>query len=269
MVHYTLEKSDDVKKCFANLYDIVNYLRDPKDGCPWDKEQTTSDIIRSLQGELYEYVDALLDKDTGHQSEEIGDVFLNIFLLLKIHDQTGDFKASDAINDACEKYIRRHPHVFANVKAETSEEVLKNWAQIKKTVEGRTDSNEDFFSNVEKSAPELERCYKISKKAAKVGFEWANIEGVYDKVNEELEEVKEANTEEERLEELGDVLFSVVNLCRWYKIKPQDALAYANLKFTKRFNKVIGEVKKEGKEAENLTPAEWDEFWNIVKNNKV
>ena len=265
MIDYTLHKSDDVAKDMENLYDIVTCLRDPENGCPWDKEQMPADIIRSMQGEIYEYIDALNDGDKPHQSEELGDVFLNLFLLGKIHDQNGDFSLAECLNDACDKYIRRHPHVFSNVDVKNTEEVLKNWNRIKKDVEGRRDS-EDFFANISKSAPELERCYSISKKAAKVGFEWPDVDGVYDKVSEELNEVKAARNDIETLDELGDLLFIVVNLCRFKHVKPTDALSYANNKFTKRFNILLNEMKSRGLEFENMTPEIWDELWNIAKS---
>ena len=265
MIDYTLNKSDDVAKDMENLYDIVTCLRDPENGCPWDKEQMPRDIIRSMQGEIYEYIDALNDDDKPHQSEELGDVFLNMFLLGKIHDQNGDFSLAECLNDACDKYVRRHPHVFSNVDVKDTAEVLQNWNRIKKDVEGRTQDEEDFFANVSKSAPELERCYSISKKAAKVGFEWPDIDGVYDKVTEEFNEVKSAITDEETLEELGDLLFIVVNLCRFKHIKPTDALNYANNKFTKRFNILLKEMKSRGYEFETMTPETWDELWNIAK----
>ena len=265
MIDYTLNKSDDVAKDMENLYDIVTCLRDPENGCPWDKEQMPRDIIRSMQGEISEYIDALNDDDKPHQSEELGDVFLNMFLLGKIHDQNGDFSLAECLNDACDKYVRRHPHVFSNVDVKDTAEVLQNWNRIKKDVEGRTQDEEDFFANVSKSAPELERCYSISKKAAKVGFEWPDIDGVYDKVTEEFNEVKSAITDEETLEELGDLLFIVVNLCRFKHIKPTDALNYANNKFTKRFNILLKEMKSRGYEFETMTPETWDELWNIAK----
>ncbi len=266
MIEYTLKKSEDINQCFKNLYDIVTFLRDPKDGCPWDKEQLPADIIRSMQGEIYEYIDALCDNDNSHVSEELGDVFLNLFLLGKIHDQNGDFSLTDCINDACEKYIRRHPHVFNDQKLETSSEVLDNWQKIKKDVEGRKDDEKDFFRGIERNAPELERCYKISKKAAKVGFEWKDVQGVFDKVNEELAEVKNAHGEKEITDELGDVLFSVVNLCRYMHVKPQDALQSANRKFILRFNRMYENVQNDGKNLEELTDEQWDNYWNEAKS---
>ncbi|MBP5163335.1 MAG: nucleoside triphosphate pyrophosphohydrolase, partial [Spirochaetales bacterium] len=148
MIEYELKKTDDIRKNMSNLYDIVEFLRDPKDGCPWDKEQMPRDIIRSMQGEIYEYVDALNDNDKPHQSEELGDVFLNLFLLGKIHDQNGDFSLAQCLNDACDKYIRRHPHVFSTTEVKNTEEVLKNWNQIKKEKEGRKASETDFFDGV-------------------------------------------------------------------------------------------------------------------------
>ncbi len=267
MIDYKLNKSDDVCQDMKNLYDIVTCLRDPKDGCPWDKEQMPRDIIRSMQGEIYEYVDALNDNDKAHQSEELGDVFLNLFLLGKIHDQNGDFSLADCLNDACEKYIRRHPHVFSDVHVDNTEQVLSNWNRIKKENEGRRQSSDDFFEGVPKSAPELERCYSISKKAVKVGFDWHDTEGVYEKVKEELDEVMEAETDEQVMEELGDLLFTVVNLCRKKHIKPQDALAFANRKFVRRFNYVNKIVTDNNMDYESLTDDQWDDFWNIAKHN--
>ena len=265
MIEYELHKTDDVATDMKNLYDIVTFLRDPVDGCPWDKEQMPRDIIRSMQGEIYEYVDALNDGDKPHQSEELGDVFLNLFLLGKIHDQNGDFSLADCLNDACEKYIRRHPHVFSNTEVKDTAEVLRNWNRIKKEKEGRTEASDDFFDGVPKSAPELERCYGISKKAVKVGFEWPDVEGVVDKVKEELQEVMDAETDEQTMEELGDLLFTVVNLCRKKHVKPQDALSYANNKFTGRFN-ILRKLADERKLVlEDLTPEKYDELWNEAK----
>lgn len=265
MIDYTLEKATEPKKGFANLYDIVNYLRDPINGCPWDREQMPADIIRSMQGEIYEYIDALNEGDLAHQSEELGDVFLNLFLLAKIHDQNGDFSLADCLNDACEKYIRRHPHVFSNVNVSNSAEVLSNWQKIKKEVEGRKTT---LFDNIPKAAPELERCYKISKEVAKLGFEWPNINGVYDKVEEEFTEVKEANTLDEKCEEIGDLLFTVVQIARFNHIKPQDALAKANLKFIHRFNKVIELASAQGLSVENLNQEQLNSFWQQAKNDE-
>lgn len=262
MIDFKFEANDDIIHGYKSLWDIVGFLRDPEEGCPWDKEQQPIDIIRNLQGEVYEYLDALEEKDNEHIKEELGDIYLSLFLLTKIHDQNGDFKASDSINDACEKYIRRHPHVFSNIQAETSEQVLNNWDKIKRDIEGRKDNPDDFFAKIEKNAPELERCYKISKKATKVGFEWKDCNGVFDKVYEELQEVKDAKDEDNLTEELGDVLFSVVNLCRWKKVKPQDALHKANSKFIKRFNTL---VKLADKPLEELSYDEWDELWNKSK----
>lgn len=269
MIDYQLIKTDDVCQNMKNLYDIVTFLRDPKDGCPWDKEQMPRDIVRSMQGEIYEYVDALNENDKPHQREELGDVFLNLFLLGKIHDQNGDFSLADCLNEACEKYIRRHPHVFSDVHVNNTAEVLMNWNQIKKEKEGRKASEEDFFDGIPKDEPELERCYQISKKAVKVGFDWPDEKGVYDKIHEELDEVMEAKTEENKMEELGDVLFTVVNLCRKMHIKPQDALSYANTKFIRRFNVVNRLVKERKLQYEKLTDKQWDDLWNIAKKECI
>ena len=265
MVDYNYKNSDNIDDAFSSLYKIVTFLRDPKHGCPWDREQTPETIIRSMQGEIYEYIDALSEKNKNHIKEELGDVFLNLFLLLKIHDQQGDFSAVSAINEACEKYIRRHPHVFADTTLHTSEEVVENWQKIKKEKEGRSEDKNDFFLNIPVGMPELERCLKISKKAAKVGFEWKDINGVYDKVNEELTESKNTTNSEEDLDEFGDVLFSVINLCRFKKINPSDALSHANRKFIKRFNKVYELAQKENLKLEDLSSEKWNDLWNQAK----
>lgn len=264
MIDYTLVKSNDPCQSMRSLYEIVTCLRDPKDGCPWDKEQMPRDMIRSMMGEIYEYIDALNDEDKPHQSEELGDVFLNLFLLGNIHDQNGDFDLSECINDACEKYIRRHPHVFSNVKAENTDEVLANWKRIKVEQEGRSEKK-DFFDGISNSAPELDKCYDLSKKAAKVGFDWPNEAQVAEKVKEELAEVLDAQTPEHKMEELGDLLFTVVQMCRKNHIKPSDAMGYANNKFMKRFRVVESLANEQGLELNNLTEKQWDDFWNAAK----
>lgn len=267
MIDYTLVRSDDETKAMKSLYEVVSCLRDPKDGCPWDKEQMPRDIIRSMQSEIYEYVDALNDKDLPHQSEELGDVFMNLFLLGKIHDQNGDFNLATCLDDASEKYIRRHPHVFSDVNVENTADVLKNWNRIKVEQEGRKPSEENFFEGVSNSAPELEKCYSISKKAAKVGFDWHDESGVVNKVKEELDEVVSSETPEHKMEELGDLLFTVVQLCRKNHIKPTDALNYANNKFVKRFNEVNRLAKESNMELSVLSDQQWDDLWNQAKKN--
>ncbi len=265
MINYKFERKDNVNDAFSSLYQIVSFLRDPENGCPWDKEQTPKDIIRSMQGEIYEYIDALLEGKKDHVKEELGDIFLNLFLLAKIHDQEGDFSTTSVLNDTCEKYIRRHPHVFSDVTLKTAGDVIENWQKIKKEKEGRKDDLNDFFSNIPINMPEIEKCYKISKKAAKVGFEWSNLDGVYDKLNEEINESKNTKNKDEDLEELGDILFTAVNLCRYKKINPADALSYSNRKFMIRFNKVFKLAQEAGKKLEELTFEEWDYYWSQAK----
>lgn len=265
MIDYDFHKADNVNDGMTNLYQIVTYLRDPVDGCPWDKEQTPKDMIRDLQGEVFEYLDALSDGDTEHQKEELGDVFLSLFLLGKIHDQIGDFSLTDCLNDACEKYIRRHPHVFSNAQVGNTDDVLKNWDLIKKNVEGRKEDTSRFFNNIERNMPELERCYKISKKAAKAGFEWKTAEDVADKVREEIDEVFTAKNADEIEDELGDVLFAAVNLCRFLHVKPQDALQRSNAKFIRRFEWVYKKANEQGLEINNLSYEQMNNLWDQAK----
>ena len=266
MIDYKFKRADNTADAMKNLYQIVKYLRDPEDGCPWDREQTVQDMIRDLQGEVYEYIDALSENDADHEKEELGDIFLSLFLLGRIHEENGDFGLTDCLNECCEKYIRRHPHVFSDVKVQNTEDVLNNWEKIKKNVEGRTEDRDNFFSNIERNMPELERCYKISKKAAKVGFEWPDFNGVICKVREEVNEVE--NADNENLEaELGDVLFAAVNMCRFSHIRPQDALQHANNKFINRFNMVCKLAENQNLKLESLTDKQWNDFWNEAKKS--
>ena len=262
MIDFDFKGSDDVNVCFSKFYEMIRHLRA---NCPWDSVQTPATMSRSIQGELYEYIDSIAEGDKDHQKEELGDLFMNLFLMLAIHDDSGDFSDSSVLSEACAKYIRRHPHVFGSEKAETVDQVLSNWQTIKRDVEGRKSDASDFFNDIPNSSPELERCYKISKKAAGVGFEWPDIEGVYGKVCEELGEVRAATTDDEIEDELGDVLFTVVNLCRHYHVKPQNALDRANHKFTKRFNILYKLALEQGLDLENLSADQWDDLWKQAK----
>ena len=263
MIDYTFEKADNISSAMKNLYEIVTILRDPEDGCPWDKEQTAKDIVRDLQGEIYEYIDALSEGDNEHIKEELGDVFMSLFLLVAIHNEADNFNLTDCLNETCEKYIRRHPHVFKGEKLENSNDVKTQWEYIKKNVEGRN-TEEGFFGKEIKNIPELERCYRISKKAAGVGFEWDNIGEVAEKVREEINEVENAdkNTIES---ELGDVLFAAVNLCRFSHVKPQDALQHANVKFINRFEYINDYLKKNNLRFSDLSKNQLNELWNQSK----
>jgi tetrapyrrole methylase family protein/MazG family protein len=259
----------DAVKSFDRFFEIVRRLRAP-DGCPWDLEQTPLSLRGSLIEETYECVEAIDEGDAGHICEELGDVFLLAGMISYMHEQAGIFSVSDVLDKLSEKLVRRHPHIFGDVKARNSDEVLVSWARIKVEQEGRK-PKDSILDEVSRALPQLERAFELQKKAAKYGFDWTDVYAVFEKVEEELAEVKEAagETDERALEdELGDLLFSAVNLCRFLKINPSVAMQGANAKFTRRFKYVEAGMKAAGKrvrpaecgpEDRNLMEKLWDE----------
>ncbi|MFA6846677.1 MAG: nucleoside triphosphate pyrophosphohydrolase [Sphaerochaetaceae bacterium] len=273
MINYTYEKKDTLQDAFMQLFDIVRMLRSPE-GCPWDQKQTNKDIAINTLDETYEYLDALQQKDMIGISEELGDVLLNVMMLLEMHNEKPDFDIVQSVNDVCAKLIRRHPHVFSDAKASNSEEVLVLWNKIKKDVEGKTSAENNFFSRVPKSLPPLEMCKEINKQVAKVGFDWPDKQGVIDKVCEELDEVIEADTALDRVQdevemEIGDLLFAVVNYARHLKVDPANALRQSNEKFERRFNGVCELAKQQGIPLEKEQFQKMDALWNQVKEKEV
>ena len=263
-------------EAFQKLYEIVVRLRGPG-GCPWDLEQTPLTLRGDLIEETYECVEAIDEQDPQHVKEELGDLFLLVTMLAYMHEQEGHFTVAEVLQQLSEKLIRRHPHVFENANGAdpslTSEEVLVNWAKIKVEQEGRK-PKDTALDEISRGLPPLDRAWKLQKKAAKAGFDWPDAAGVIAKIKEELCETEAAiataastadNTALE--EELGDLLFSVVNLCRFFKIEPSVALQRTNIKFTERFKHVEKRMKETGQEmnAENLEVM--DRFWNEAKNS--
>jgi tetrapyrrole methylase family protein/MazG family protein len=263
----------DETEAFRKLYDIVVRLRSPG-GCPWDREQTPLSLRGDLIEETYECVEAIDEKDPSHIKEELGDIFLLVTMIAYMHEQEGRFTVGDVLKDISEKLIRRHPHVFDGLKAEdgsalSSDEVLGNWARIKVEQEGRK-PKDSILDEVSRGLPPLDRAWKLQKKAAKAGFDWPDIRGVSAKIEEELEEVlsaaeenadKTPSSQAALEEELGDLLFSVVNLCRYLKVEPSVALQRTNLKFTKRFRHVEKRMKETGQAMTPQILAVMDQFW--------
>lgn len=242
MINYHHQDAETFPEAVDNLYRILTMLRSPE-GCPWDREQTPADVSRALIDETYEYIDALDNKDMLSCSEEIGDVLLNAFMISRIHEEAGDFTPVQSLNAVCAKLVRRHPHVFSDAQVADSSEVLDLWNNIKEQTEGKKAHEEDFFSRVPKSLPKLEEAWEIQKHMRKVGFDWPDIDGVLAKVDEEHGELIEAMKDRENNfdhieEELGDLLFAIVNLARYLKISPSVALHKSNRKVRERFNKV-------------------------------
>jgi tetrapyrrole methylase family protein/MazG family protein len=259
-------KSDNAAPAFQRLADIVARLRGPG-GCPWDREQTPASLRGDLIEETYECVEAIDEKDPDHIKEELGDLFLLVTMISYMHQQEGAFSVADVLNTVSEKLIRRHPHVFGEVKVKDSAEVLDNWAKIKVEQEGRK-PKDSILDEVSRGLPPLDRAWKLQKKAAKAGFDWPDITGVFEKIREEMDEAEEAiqSGDGEQIEkELGDLLFSVVNLCRYVKVEPSVCLNRTNGKFISRFKFVEKRMKETGAEMKKENLALMDSFWEEAK----
>ncbi|PKL12150.1 MAG: nucleoside triphosphate pyrophosphohydrolase [Spirochaetae bacterium HGW-Spirochaetae-8] len=272
MIAYEHQDAKTFEESISKLYQILTMLRSPE-GCPWDREQKPSDISKALLDETYEYIDALRNNDTKHCQEEIGDVLLNAFMILRMHEESSDFAPIEALNTVCAKLVRRHPHVFASASADDSTQVLDLWNSIKENVEGKKRDSENFFSRMPKSLPQLEEACEIQKAMRKVGFDWPDITGVMEKVDEERHELWEAigqlDTDKAHVEEeLGDLLFAIVNLARYLKISPSVALHRANHKIMDRFNKLASMGAQEGIELKADNVEAMNELWNRIKNQK-
>ncbi|AEF80065.1 nucleoside triphosphate pyrophosphohydrolase [Leadbettera azotonutricia] len=252
---------------FEDLYNIIVRLRAP-DGCPWDREQNPLSLRGSLIEETYECVEAIDEGNPAHIKEELGDIFLLVTMIAYMHEQEEKFSVADALENNAEKLIRRHPHVFGDIKVKDSAEVLDNWAKIKVEKEGRK-PKDSLLDEVSRGLPPLDRAWKLQKKAAKAGFDWPDTAGVIAKIKEELEEVTEeiiAQDDPSALEqELGDLLFSVVNLCRYLKVEPSVALQRTNIKFTERFKHVEERMKETGAEMKQENLGLMDKYWEEAK----
>lgn len=269
MIDFTYEKKTTLQDALMQLFAIVTLLRSEQ-GCPWDREQSPKQVSTHLIDETYEYLDAVLSDDKEGQSEELGDVLLNAMMLLEMHQETDPAAGIEALNLVCEKLIRRHPHVFSDQKVANSSEVIDVWNAIKVDVEGKTHQKDDFFSRVPPSLPPLEMANEIQKKIRKAGFDWPDAQGVFDKVQEELAEVVEAyrNSRDEREDlemELGDLLFSAVNLCRFLGFNPSLALHRSNQKMRSRFNALYQRAQAEGVQLNQENLAEMDRLWEEIK----
>jgi tetrapyrrole methylase family protein / MazG family protein len=257
-------------EAFGRLYGIIARLRAP-DGCPWDKEQTPRSLRGNVVEEAYELVEAIDEGDAAHVCEEAGDLYLLATMIPYIYEESGDFSVADSLNGLCDKLIRRHPHVFGDAEASTPDAVVKQWNEIKEKVEGRR-KKDSLLDEVSRALPPLERAYKIQKKAAKAGFDWTSAGEVWDKAREELAEAEEACDQAAASgdraaleEELGDLLYSSVNLARFLKVDPSLALAAANEKFSRRFRHVEKRMAESGKDLRAENMALMDGFWEEAK----
>lgn len=244
------------------LVHIVDRLLGPG-GCPWDIEQTHESLKKYLIEESYEVLDAIDNGDLAKFQEELGDLLLQPLMHTQIERRDSDWGIDEVANTISEKLVRRHPHVFGDLSVADADEVLKNWDRIKSLEKGG--APESILAGVPKGMASLLRAYQVSKRAARAGFEWENIEGVFDKLHEEEAELKEAiqSKDLDAIEsEIGDLLFTVVNIARWAKVEPEEALRKMLNRFTARFTLM---EQRSPRPLSELTPKEWDDLWNQSK----
>lgn len=245
---------------FSRLLDIMDDLREK---CPWDKKQTLESLRHLTIEETYELGDAILDQDLNEVKKELGDLLLHIVFYSKIGSETGDFDIAEVANGICDKLINRHPHIYGDVVVNNEEEVKQNWEKLK-LKEGK----KSVLEGVPKSLPALVKASRIQDKVKGVGFDWEEPHQVWEKVQEELNElqVEVLNQNQDKIEaEFGDVLFSMINYARFLKINPEDALERTNKKFIKRFQYLESKATEIGKSLSEMTLAEMDVFWEEAK----
>lgn len=246
---------------FETLVGIIARLRAP-DGCPWDKEQTHRTLRANLISECYEVLEALDKGDPAKLREELGDLLLQIILHAQIAKDDKEFEIADVIKGIATKIVRRHPHIFGSKKVRDAEEVMHNWEHLKRE---EREAGASALEGVPREMPALAYAYEISRRAVRVGFEWENIEGVIDKLAEEIKEIKDSTGREEKEREYGDLLFTLVNVARWEGIDPEAALREANLKFYRRFSAMEKLCHERGIDFSKLTFKEKDDLWEEVK----
>lgn len=245
---------------FSRLAEIMHEIRQ---NCPWDKIQTHDSLRQYLLEETYEVLEALDDRNYSELKIELGDLLLQVFFHAELAREKGLFDLGDILFEISDKLVRRHPHVFGNEEANSPEKVRANWEQIK-LKEGR----KSVLEGVPKELPSLLRAYRLTSKASKVGFDWNSPEGAFEKLEEEIHELKDemkVGNKEKMEEELGDMLFALVNFSRFYDINPEDALRKTTAKFIRRFTHVEETLQKNGKLPQDSTLEEMDKIWDEAK----
>jgi len=272
MLVYIPASSDDrlSRRSFERLHEIVAILRSPE-GCPWDREQTHQSIRRNFIEETYEAIEALDLDDPDGMKEEFGDVILQVLLHSQMEEETGAFDVFDVLAELNDKLIFRHPHVFGGENAENAEAALRNWEQMKAEEKKRKGlaERQSLLDGIPKDLPALPRAHKVQKKAASVGFDWPNLDGVFAKIEEELGELRQAVREESaerQRDELGDLLFAVVNASRFIKADPEEALAGTNRRFAERFKYIEEQLRISGRSFGDTDLIEMDAWWEEAKN---
>lgn len=266
-----MENMDAARQELQELITLIQRLRAP-DGCPWDRRQTMSDIGRYLLDESYEVIDALSENDPRHIKEELGDLLFQILFIAGIAAETGLFTLADIMAGVRGKMIRRHPHVFGDVKVRSVQDVKDNWQEIKKKERGGASPEKSVLDGIPRSLPALKRAQKITAAAGKIGFDWKNADEVLFKLEEELAELAQARQRadaEKIREEMGDLFFTLVNLGRFLGVDAEEATSAATEKFGRRFAYVAGRLAAHGRTPEEAAQPEMDALWDEAKDKGI
>ena len=254
-----------MSKNFDRLVEIMERLRG-KEGCPWDRKQTRDSLKPFLIEEAYEVLEAIEEKDADKLKEELGDLLYQILFHAQISKEDGEFDIEDILTTSSEKMVRRHPHVFGDKKADSAEEVLKQWEAIKKEEKG--EERRSILEGVPSHLPALLRAHQLQARAARVGFDWEHVDQVFSKVKEEMTEFEDAfrAKDRENMEsELGDLLFALVNIGRFIEVNPEDALRKSISRFISRFRYIEEEIARQGREWSEVSLEEMEELWQEAK----
>lgn len=257
-----MNNREEQLQAFSRLLDVMDTLREK---CPWDRVQTNESLRQNTIEEVFELCDAIMKDDKPNICKELGDVLLHVVFYAKIGSETGDYDIADVCDRLCEKLIYRHPHIYGTAQADSAGQVVQNWEQLKLKEKG---GNKRVLAGVPDSLPSVIKAFRIQEKAAHVGFDWDTPQGALDKVREEFAELGDeldAGRHDKAEAELGDLLFSIINVARKFKIQPDNALERTNRKFIRRFNYVEDSVLSQGHDMKDMTLGQLDALWNEAK----
>lgn len=263
-----MEQTDKYAEALAAFRHLLEIMDELREKCPWDRAQTFETLRNLTVEETFELADAIMDKDYPDMCKELGDLQLHIVFYAKVASEMGLFNVTDVLNKLCDKLIRRHPHIYGEMKADSANEVHENWEKIKLQTEG----NRSVLGGIPSGMPALTKAYRIQDKVSGVGFDWDNKEDVWAKVQEEVGELKaevDAGNHDRVEEEFGDVFFSLINYARFLDVHPEDALEKTNRKFMHRFQLLEQMVKADGRSLPDMSLAEMDEYWERAKREPV
>ena len=263
-----MEQTDKYAEALAAFRHLLEIMDELREKCPWDRAQTFETLRNLTVEETFELADAIMDKDYPDVCKELGDLQLHVVFYAKVASEMGLFNVTDVLNKLCDKLIRRHPHIYGEMKADSANEVHENWEKIKLQTEG----NRSVLGGIPSGMPALTKAYRIQDKVSGVGFDWDNKEDVWAKVQEEVGELKaevDAGNHDRVEEEFGDVLFSLINYARFLDVHPEDALEKTNRKFMHRFQLLEQMVKADGRSLPDMSLAEMDEYWERAKREPV